>query len=87
MIVMTTAEAAQHVGVSPVTVRHWVLRGYLTPVRPGAKPLLFREQEVLDCHAERMPQAWRDRVDRLAEQWDVASEAGICNDRCWQSRP
>lgn len=73
MITLTTAEAAALVDVQPMTVHSWVRRGYLQPVREGAKPLRFREQDVIDCHVERMPKRWHEQVDTLAERWRLAS--------------
>ena len=74
MEVVTTEEAATLVGVTPATIRQWVARGHLRPLRAGASPLRFREQEVIDCHAERTSKRWRTEVDRLAEAWRLANE-------------
>lgn len=65
---LTTEEAATLVGVSPFTIAKWVTRGYLRPVRPGAKPSLFREADVVECRYERMSQAEHDRLDALWAQ-------------------
>lgn len=66
---LTTAEAARRVGVSPMTVRSWVVRGHLRPVRPGAKPLLFVERDVIRCHAERMSATEHAWLEDAATRW------------------
>lgn len=68
MSTLTTEEAASLVGVSPFTIRKWVTRGYLRPVRANAKPSLFREADVVECRYERMSQAEHDRLDALWAQ-------------------
>lgn len=65
-VILTTTEAAEHVGVNEATVRSWVDRGHLAPLVPGAKPLRFVLTEVARCHAERQPKTWHERLDRLA---------------------
>ena len=62
---LTIHEAARQVGVTEATLRKWVMRDYLTPVRRGAKPLRFREGDLLRCAEERMPLAEHDRLDTL----------------------
>ena len=62
---LTTPEAAALVGVSPFAVRKWIALGYLAPVRPGVRPLLFREADVIECHHDRQPQTWHERLDDL----------------------
>ena len=62
-MILTMTEAAELVNVSPFTIRGWVARGYLHPVRPNAKPLLFREADVVDCHLERQSKARHARLD------------------------
>lgn len=66
---VTTDEAAEIAGVSAATIRQWVLRGYLEPVRRGARPLRFEYDDVARCQRERRPNAWRQRHADLAERW------------------
>jgi excisionase family DNA binding protein len=65
---LTTAEAAERVGVAPATVRWWVARGYLAPIRAGAKPLRFREEDVWRCARDRMRASEVERLDELWQQ-------------------
>lgn len=62
------SEAAIQCGVTESTIRSWVLRGYLEPVRRGAKPLRFDEQALAQCAAERMSKAEHERLDTLWAQ-------------------
>lgn len=66
---LTTDEAAARVGVAPVTVRQWVVRGWLHPVRRETKPLRFKEADVVRCHADRRPAAWHTQVEAAATRW------------------
>jgi hypothetical protein len=63
--ILTILEAADLLGISPFTVKSWYVRGQLRPVREEAKPLLFREVDVLECRRARMTQAHHDRLDTL----------------------
>jgi len=67
---VTTSEAAELVGVSEATIWKWKERGYLAPVRENAKPLRFREQDVIEADYRRRPSGWHVTLDRLAD--DVA---------------
>lgn len=66
---VTTDEAARLAGVSPATVRQWVVRGWLTPARRGAKPLRFHPEDVWRCARDRMNAPESRRLDTLAERW------------------
>lgn len=73
MSTLTTTEAASSIGVSPTTIWQWVARGYLSPVRPGAKPLRFREGDVVDCHAERRGARDRARLEDMTRRWEATA--------------
>lgn len=73
---VTTEEAAQAAGVSPSTVRTWVLRGHLEPVRRGAKPLRFHYDDVARVQREHRSQAWRKRHAEAVEEWERLTDAG-----------
>jgi hypothetical protein len=62
---LTFPEAAGLLGISPFTVKSWYVRDQLRPIREGAKPLLFREVDVLECHRARMSAAMHARLDAL----------------------
>lgn len=66
---VTTDEAANTAGVSPATIRSWVLKGWLSPVRRGAKPLRFDYDEVARCQREHRPETWRTRHAEAVERW------------------
>jgi len=66
---LTTDEAARLTGRTPQCIRMWVMRGKLEPVRRGAKPLLFREDDVLDADEKATSKAERRRLDTLASAW------------------
>ena len=62
---LTTEEAAAEVGTDPATLRAWVSRGHLRPVRVGAKPLRFRREDVIEAWLQRRSQRWHDDLDAL----------------------
>ena len=68
MRVLTTEEAAAAVGVSVDALRKWVERGHLAPLRAGARPLRFREGDVIECHLARMSARRHAELDELGVQ-------------------
>ena len=64
---ITTAEVADMLGVTPSRVRQLVMEGDLEPTVRGAKPLTFREVDVVEY--ELATRRDRDRISRLAECW------------------
>ena len=62
---LTIPQAAELVNVSPHTIKVWVRRKQLKPVKPRAKPLLFREDDVIECARARMSKAQHARLDAL----------------------
>lgn len=73
---VTTEEAAEIADVSPITIRGWVLRGDLEPVRRGAKPLRFHYDDVARVQREKRSDAWRRRHAEAVSVWrggDAAS--------------
>lgn len=71
-MIVTTDEAAELAGVSTSTIRTWVMRGLLEPVRRGAKPLRFDYDKVAEVQLALRSEAWRRRHAEQAEQWRVA---------------
>ncbi len=81
MATLTTAEAADLVGVSVRTVEWWVGRGYLTPCnrREGRRTTwtaLYRVNDVVECAHARMPKTQHDRLDRLAVDAGLVGDVG-----------
>lgn len=68
-LTITLDEAAEQLGISPATIRSWVLRGHLEPLNRGSRPLHFRASDVWDCAARRRSTEERERLDRLAKAW------------------
>ena len=76
-MIVTTDEAAELAGVSPVTIRQWVLRGDLEPLRRGAKPLRFHYDEVARVQREKRPATWVRRHAEAVAAWE--SRASRCD--------
>jgi predicted site-specific integrase-resolvase len=72
-VTVTTEEAAHLAGVRPVTIRQWVLRGWLQPVRRGAKPLRFAYEDVARAQREHRPRTWQARHAEAVERWTKES--------------
>lgn len=70
--VLTTDQAAAHLGIGTTTVRRWVMKGWLTPVRRGTSPLQFRYLDVENARIARMPSTWHQHLDDLAARWEQA---------------
>lgn len=68
-MIVTTDEAAVLAGVSPATIRSWVMRGDLEPMRRGAKPLRFRYDDVARVQREKRPKTWEQRHDAMRSAW------------------
>lgn len=68
-MMVTTDEAAELAGISPSTIRSWVLRGLLEPVRRGAKPLRFRYDDVAEVQLSLRSDAWKRRHAEQAQRW------------------
>jgi len=75
--ILTFIAAADLLGISPFTVKSWYVRGQLRPVRDDAKPLLFLEVDVLECHRARMTKAMHVRLDTLWAEI-LATESIVC---------
>jgi excisionase family DNA binding protein len=70
---VTTDEAAQIAGVKPVTIRQWVARGRLEPVRRGAKPLRFDYDDVAGAQHAGRSESWRQRHAEAVKRWVLDS--------------
>lgn len=66
---VTTQEAADLLNVAPNTIRSWVMRGKLSPVRRGAKPLRFHERDVIEAQYQQLTPTERERLDALAARF------------------
>lgn len=62
----TTTQAAELVGVSPVTIRRWVMKGWLHPLHRGTRPLRFWTSDVQLTH--RLHAGQHARLDTLWSQ-------------------
>ena len=76
-MILSTEQAAAELGVSPSRVRRMVMAGDLVPLRPGARPLMFRLDVVIECAHRRLSGAERAHLDTLASQWrDTVADVG-----------
>lgn len=66
---VTTEEAAELAGVDPATIRKWVSRGDLEPVRRGVKPLRFHYEDVARVQRSKRPRSWVRRHAEAARRW------------------
>lgn len=78
-MILTTAEAAEELGVTPFAIRKMVERGELIPLIPEARPMRFNLLDVADAQDRRIAQEDRDRLDILADM--LANRSTICHDR------
>jgi len=74
MNTLTTEQAAQRLGIEPPTVRRWVMKGWLRPVLPRSKPLVFLELDVERAYAMRAMPA--ERHKRIDDAWARLLDAG-----------
>lgn len=72
---VTTEEAATLAGVAPATIRQWVVRGDLEPVRRGARPMRFAYDDVCRVQRAKRSQAWRRRHERARIAWLTSAPA------------
>lgn len=77
---LTAQETATELGTTPNNVRQLVRRGVLRPVRPGARPLMFRLLDVAELAYQRSSKAQRKRLRRHAEAAEVAFRETKCHD-------
>lgn len=75
MIIVTTEEAADLAGVSPVTIRQWVRKGWLTPMPvldPTRRHHLFARTDVVRCEFEHRTLKRRAAYKRAQQVWRAA---------------
>jgi DNA-binding transcriptional MerR regulator len=70
-VTVTTEEAANLAGITPATLRGWVLKGWLEPVRRGAKPLRFHYYDLARVQREHRSRAWQRRHAQAVETWEM----------------
>lgn len=70
---VTTPDAARILGISEAGVRMLVMRGKLEPLERSTRPLIFREDEVVELEYRRRTKGRREEVQRLAREWALAS--------------
>lgn len=72
-LLITTSEAASILGISGAGVRMLVMRGDLDPIERSTRPLVFREDEVVELEYHRRTKGRREEIQRLAREWALAS--------------
>lgn len=72
LFIVTIEEAAMYAGVATATVRSWVTRGALTPVKANTKPLLFKYDEVAAAQRDCRSRAWIGRHADAVAKWQDA---------------
>lgn len=75
LTVVTVEEAALFAGVSVSTVRSWVMRGSLEPIRRKAKPMLFRYEDVSAAQRGNRSKAWEARHAEAVRRWESLQSA------------
>ena len=65
-MILTTEEAAKRVGVTVRLIQSWVERGHLSPVMPGAKPMRFRESDVIEARYATTSKRRHAELDELS---------------------
>lgn len=87
--IVTTDEAAELAGVDPSTIRQWVARGDLQPLRRGVKPLRFDYAQVARVQRDKRPKSWLQRHAQAVATWERLGGSGsICHDsRAEEVRP
>lgn len=66
-MILTTEQAAAELHVDSATVRKMVERGEVAPLRKGARPLLFRAEDIIEAGHRRLTKAQHERLDTLAQ--------------------
>ena len=66
---VTTEEAAHIAGVSPVTIRQWVRKGWLRPLPVWGRAHHFNPEHVIACEQAHRPAHKRKRIEAAARRW------------------
>jgi excisionase family DNA binding protein len=70
-VTLTSAEAAEVLGVSTSGLRTLVERGRITPLAAGARPLTFHATDVFDLQVQRRTKAdvaWHEALWAAVDQ-------------------